>query len=489
MAIVIVIKIIMFTGRPLEEHVKTAKHVQMAQQVREAIQSGQLKPGEKLPSARTLGQLFGLNRHTIMVALQNLVAEGWLISELRKGYKVNQQLPVVESAQVELKNELYQPVLPQFSAPLAAVKSTQLSDYQYNFAGGLPDVKHFPFDEFRRSMNRICRSSNAAAFHYQNTAGEPALREQLKAYLRKGRGLSCEDVLVCNGSQEALFLVGQAFLSPGQGVAMEALGYPPARQAFLASGGVIHDIAQDEQGLCVDSLAECLSGADIRLVYLTPLHQYPTTITMSVARRLAIYKLCAQHGVFIVEDDYDHEFHYRCPPLQPIAANDPAQIVIYLSTFSKIMFAGARLGYVTAAPVVLQQLIRLKQLINHKNDVLLQLAIADWMATGCFERHLRRMTKLYQQRCDLMASQLTQFQNQGYDIEFKQPDGGMAFWVDLKRDIAFLPNKLHEASIYALTERAFCGSPRASYTHIRLGFAGQNTENITAGLKRIFELL
>ncbi|KZN58672.1 hypothetical protein N473_04365 [Pseudoalteromonas luteoviolacea CPMOR-1] len=478
----------MFTGLQLDKKNK-AKHIQMAEQVRSAIQKGHIKPGEKLPSARALGQLFSVNRHTVMNALQNLVAEGWLVSELRKGYKVNSQLPIVHSTQVNEQDAIFEPITPQFAAVIPNNSSPTLDEYTNNFAGGLPDITQFPFDEFRRSINKVCRSSNAHALHYQNVAGEPELRAQLKAYLRKARGLPCDDVLVCNGSQEALFLTAKAFLNPGEGVAMERLGYPPARQAFMVAGGIIYDIKQDEQGLCVEALAQCFASSTIRLLYLTPLHQYPTTLTMSVARRMAIYKLCAQHGVFIIEDDYDHEFHYRCPPLQPMAANDPAQIVIYLSTFSKIMFAGARLGYVTAAPAVLQQLVGLKRLINHKNDVLLQLAIADWMATGSFERHLRRMTKLYQQRCDLMAQKLGELKAQGFDIEFKQPDGGMAFWVDLKRDISDLPAKLEEAKIFAHTEQAFCHTKIERETHIRLGFAGQEAEKMTAGLDAIFALL
>ncbi|WP_327077595.1 PLP-dependent aminotransferase family protein [Pseudoalteromonas luteoviolacea] len=478
----------MFTGLPLDKKNK-AKHIQMAEQVRSAIQKGHIKPGEKLPSARALGQLFSVNRHTVMNALQNLVAEGWLVSELRKGYKVNSQLPIVHSTQVNEQDAIFEPITPQFAAVLPKNSSPTLDEYTYNFAGGLPDITQFPFDEFKRSINKVCRSSNAHALHYQNVAGEPELRAQLKAYLRKARGLPCDDVLVCNGSQEALFLTAHAFLNPGEGVAMESLGYPPARQAFMAAGGVIYDLKQDEQGLCVESLAQCFASSTVRLLYLTPLHQYPTTLTMSVARRMAIYKLCAQHGVFIIEDDYDHEFHYRCPPLQPMAANDPAQIVIYLSTFSKIMFAGARLGYITAAPAVLQQLVGLKKLINHKNDVLMQLAIADWMATGYFERHLRRMTKLYQQRCDSMAYKLNELKAQGFDIQFKQPDGGMAFWVDLKRDVSDLPAKLEVAKIFAHTEQAFCHAKVERETHIRLGFAGQEPEKISAGLDAIFALL
>ncbi|TQF71185.1 PLP-dependent aminotransferase family protein [Pseudoalteromonas luteoviolacea] len=479
----------MFSGTPLIDSTQQAKYVQLANQIRDAIQTGQLMPGDELPSARQLGLLFEVNRHTVMAAMQNLVAEGWLLSEVRKGYTVNTQLPVIESVKISQQAKVTEPIVPQFAYAVGDIESPSITQYKYNFAGGLPDVCCFPFDEFRRSMNRVCRQANASLLHYQSVAGEHVLKTQLLHYLRAARGLTCDDILVCNGSQEALFLIGQAFVQPGQCVAMEALGYPPARKAFQAAGASIVDIAQDQHGLCADSLAHCLSKNDVKLLYLTPLHQYPTTVTMPVSRRMEIYQLCVKHGVFIIEDDYDHEFHYSCPPLQPMAANDPAQIVIYLATFSKIMFAGARMGYVTASKPVLKQLTALKQIINHKNDVLMQLAIADWMASGNFERHLRRMTKLYRQRCEVMDKSLRGFQAQGYDIQYIKPQGGMAYWVDLKRDVSQLPKKLLQAGINAHTEQNFCHSPRALYTHIRLGFAGQAEQGIEQGLNALFDLL
>ncbi|KZN28660.1 hypothetical protein N480_11245 [Pseudoalteromonas luteoviolacea S2607] len=479
----------MFSGRPLDSNTQQAKYVQLASQIREAIQAGQLKPGDELPSARQLGLLFEVNRHTVMTAMQNLVAEGWLLSRVRKGYQVNTQLPIVDSVGTLQKTDETGPIKPQFAYTVGHEDLTLPTKYKYNFAGGLPDVALFPFDEFRRSMNRVCRNASAASLHYQNVAGERSLRTQLQHYLRTARGLTCDDILVCNGSQEALFLIGQAFIQAGQGVAMEALGYPPARKAFQAAGAQIFDLKQDKHGLCVDSLARCLSTNSVKLLYLTPLHQYPTTVTMPVSRRMEIYRLCVQHGVFIIEDDYDHEFHYSCPPLQPMAANDPAQIVIYLATFSKIMFAGARMGYVTASEAVLKHLTALKQIVNHKNDALMQLAVADWMAAGNFERHLRRMTKLYRQRCDVMDQLLQYYQKQGFAIEYTKPQGGMAYWVDLKQDVSQLPKKLLQAGINAHPEQNFCHSSKARYTHIRLGFAGQAEHDIENGLAALFDLL
>ncbi|WP_046004667.1 PLP-dependent aminotransferase family protein [Pseudoalteromonas rubra] len=479
----------MLTGAPLTQN--TPKYIQLAEQICDAIKQGHLQPDDPLPSARKLAELYGINRHTVMTALQNLVAQGWLCSAQRRGYRVNQALPVESSQLVVQPNTQARDIKPDFalSLPDTHTSSVEKETCEYSFAGGLADLSDFPYDEFRRHLSQACRAVNVPHLHYGNCSGEPALKQQLQHYLRRARALECDDLLVCNGSQEALFLIAKAFIKPGEGVAVESLGYPPAHCAFEACGATLHGIAQDKEGLSVDSLRACFERNKIKLLYLTPLHQYPTMVTLSVARRMAIYQLCTEYGVFIIEDDYDHEFHYRCPPLQPMAANDPHGIVIYVSTFSKIMFAGARMGYLVARADVLNQLVLLKQLMNHKNDILLQMALASWMASGEFERHLRRMTKRYQARCDAMALELKRYQAQGYALTFTVPDGGMAFWVNVHQDVSELGARAAEQGVYVQTEAEFWQFPQQNYTHIRLGFAGQSEEKMRAGLARIIALL
>ncbi|KNC65311.1 PLP-dependent aminotransferase family protein [Pseudoalteromonas ardens] len=479
----------MLTGVPLTQD--SPKHIQLAEQICVAIKQGHLRPNDPLPSARKLAQLYGINRHTVMTALQNLVAQGWLSSEQRRGYRVNQALPIESSQHIAKPSAQVRDIQADFALSLSAgeLSDRENTAYEYSFAGGLADLMEFPYDEFRRHLSQACRAVNVAQLHYGNCSGEPALKQQLRHYLRRARALECDDLLVCNGSQEALFLIAKAFIRSGEGVAVESLGYPPAHRAFEACGATLHGIAQDKEGLNVDSLRACFEQNRIKLLYLTPLHQYPTMVTLSIGRRMAIYQLCAEYGVFIIEDDYDHEFHYRCPPLQPMAASDPHGIVIYVSTFSKIMFAGARMGYLVARADVLSELTSLKQLMNHKNDILLQMALANWMASGEFERHLRRMTKRYQVRCDALASELQRYQQSGYPLTFTVPDGGMAFWVNTHQDVSGLSARAAELGVYVQTEAEFWRFPQQHYTHIRLGFAGQNEQKMRIGLSRIISLL
>ncbi|MCK8118259.1 PLP-dependent aminotransferase family protein [Pseudoalteromonas sp. 2CM37A] len=470
-----------------------AKYLQLAQAIRTAIIEGDIAVGAKLSSAREMAKAYQLNRHTIMNALQLLVAEGWLESHERSGYKVTQTLPIQGSANTKQVPALT-PKAYKFAKELAVpAPAMNLNNYKYNFAGGLPDLNSFPYKEFKRSLSHVFNHVDTSKFHYGDISGVSELKVQISNYLYKARNLKTSDLLVCNGSQEALFLISKAFISTNDFVAVETLGYPPARKAFAACGAQLVDIKQDEYGLCIDDLKAQLSRFSIKMLYLTPLHQYPTTVTLSPTRRMQIYQLCYQHGVMIIEDDYDHEFHYQCHPLQPMAADDPAGIVIYLSTFSKIMFSAARIGYICAAPDVIAQLNAWKQLMNHKNDVVMQLALAYFMKEGAFERHLKRMTKLYKHRYEAMDNSLRALQVKGLPIEYKKPDGGMAMWVNLNIDTANIKKHLHKRSIYLQTESEFyfCDSYRSlkpkHFSYLRLGFAGQSVEVMQEGINIIAE--
>ena len=470
---------------------RKAKYLQLAQALRSAIIKGDIAVGTKLSSAREMAQTYQLNRHTIMNALQLLVAEGWVESYERSGYKVTQTLPIQSSANTK-QVPVVTPKPYKFAKELAVpAPAMNLNDFKYNFAGGLPDLNCFPYKQFKRSLSYVFNNVDTSKFHYGDISGVSELKQQVSSYLHKARNLQVTDLLICNGSQAALFLISKVFINKGDFVAVETLGYPPARKAFVACGAQLVDIKQDEYGLCVDDLKAQLSRYSIKMLYLTPLHQYPTTVTLSPTRRMQIYQLCYEYGVMIIEDDYDHEFHYKCQPLQPMAADDPAGIVIYLSTFSKIMFSAARIGYICAPEEVIAQLSAWKQLLNHKNDVVMQLAVAHFMKEGSFEAHLKRMTKLYKQRFETMDNELNLMQSKGLPIEYVKPDGGMAMWVNLNINTAGLKPILQNKSIYLQVEHEFyfSGSVRSlkpkRFSYSRLGFAGQSIETMQTGLSLI----
>tara|TARA_R110002153_G_scaffold19073_3_gene65891 strand:+ start:12353 stop:13828 length:1476 start_codon:yes stop_codon:yes gene_type:complete len=466
-----------------------AKYLQLAETVRCAIRQGQLATGDKLPSVKSISEDLGLNRHTVMKSLAELVAEGWIESIQRVGYKVLHNLPIEQSKKLSkiADNSSHMDYrLVRSGIPLPTYPA---NDFEYNFAGGQPDLALFPFAEIKRCMSDVLSRPNTAQLSYGQSAGTPELIDQVKIYLRKSRAITEREIVITNGSQEALFIVAQLLLQSGDKVAVEELGYPPAMAAFRSTGAELVGVKQDELGMCPDALERQILKGNVRLIYLTPLHQYPTTVTLSMSRRMAIYQLAVQHNIPIVEDDYDHEFHYRCQPLAPMATQDPAQLVIYLSTFSKIMFPGARIGIMAVSKAMAKAVTEYRLLICHKSNVLMQAALAKWMESGGFTRHLRRTTRVNLQRRDHAISVLKKYSC----FEFDTPDGGMALWVKLKHgtevnegnpSAEWLANKCQQMGIYIQHERQFqLNNKRDRNGYIRLGFAGMSENKFADGIE------
>jgi len=485
------------------KHAK-AKYLLIADALRQAIKQGQVAPTEVLPSARKLAQQLEVNRHTVMAALAELVAQGWVEAKERSGYRVVEQLPIQTSKSADkaaskaiknkarLKTAKAKAFNWQFRLKQSLPVKVKASQYTYNFSGGQPDIRKFPFDEFKSHFSQVCQRPKYNNLSYGASQGEVELIEEISTYLRRVRSITDKKLMICNGSQEALFMVSQLLLQAGDKVAVEQLGYPPAWAAFKSAGAELVAIKQDERGIMPRHLETVLAKGSVKLLYLTPLHQYPTTVSLDISRRMQIYQLAAQYGVAIIEDDYDHEFHYKSQPIAPMAADDPAGLVIYISTFSKLMFGAARIGYVVADNTLIEQLAAYKMLMNHKSNVLVQQTVAKWMQQGGFEGHLRRMTRLYQKRRDYMVAMLEDYQQQGLPIHFEIPAGGMAIWLDTGQSIVGLKERLMAQGVYLQTEIEFNMHKHLSdekYRFIRLGFAAMSEEEVKQGLHIIMQTL
>ena len=476
------------------------KYRQLADVIRKAIRSGTLLAGDALPSVKSLSEDLLFNRHTVMKSLAELVAEGWIESRERIGYRVVADVPIEKSQQFtegDDKSTDNRVLNFRVIKPIKSIPLYPSSAYRYNFSGGQPDMALFPFSEFKSHMSDVLSRPQLDEFGYGDNAGTHDLREQVKHYIRKSRGVTERDIVITNGSQEALYIVAQLLLKAGDKVAVEALGYPPAMDVFENAGAELVSVKQDAYGIVPSDLEAKIVAGNIRLIYLTPLHQYPTTKTLSVSRRMAVYQLASTHNIPIVEDDYDHEFHFRCQPLAPMAANDPRQLVIYISTFSKIMFPGARVGFMAINHDFAKAVEAHRVLICHKSNVLMQSALARWMKSGGFERNLRRVTRQYQQRRDHAVKLLNQLDC----FEFTAPDGGMALWLKIKNKevkASVLAEKVKASGVYIQHEQNFLTTDvtrNMASTHehndeyIRLGYAGMSDENFAEGLALIVEYL
>lgn len=466
-------------------------YLNIADAIRAGIKNGTVVPGENLPSTRELAKQLDVNRHTVMSAYHELASQGWVETHLRQGYKVATTLPIINSSTERYKTkQIISPHKWRIVKDITTEMTKPASSYPFNFAGGTPDISIFPFNEFRSYMNEALNRPSLTDLNYGENNGFTPFIEQVKTYLRRVRSITNKEIIIVNGTQEALYILSKILLSDGDNVAVEELGYQPAWKAFKDSGANLIPVRQTSDGIDVEHLEKLIKTKNIKLLYLTPLHQYPTTSTLPISKRMKIYHLAQKYHIPIIEDDYDHEFHYDSQPLAPMAADDPAGLIIYLASFSKIMFPGCRLGAIAVDKSLASHIINYRTIINHKTNTILQDAVARWMKSGDFERHLRKTTRIYQQRRQCIIDNLNDFIKEGLNIEFTIPSGGMALWLNVGKNAENIARQAREKGIYLLSENNFhLNSKNNTDRFIRLGFCGLNEEGMTKGLVKLKPLL
>lgn len=464
-------------------------YLKIADAVRQLIVDGNLCPGDRLMSTRQLAAQLDVNRNTVINALAELVAEGWIIASERSAYRVNEVLPdgFFRTAQEHQFKKFAVKTdwdLGREGDLMAGFFNTPASRVLLDSSS--PDLRHFPINEFKSCMVEALTFSPQKILGYARgqSQGHPPLISALETYLRRYRSISDHELIVTQGSQEALFLCAQTFLGPGRSAAVPELSYPPAWEAFRASGARLTGIKSDSAGVDPDSLASIVKKQNIHMIYLTPLHQFPISKKLSQNRRNHIYAIAARHGIPIVEDDYDHEFHYETSTPIPMASRDSAQIVIYISTFSKILCPGIRIGFMAVPSVLLEPLAGFRRIMNLQQTTLTQDAVARWMQRPGFEKHLYAMRQLYQERRDYMIQGLNTIKATRPGLDFHPPEGGMAIWLDTGENSANLAKRALKQGIAIQQERIFHLYNQPG-PHIRLGFSAYSKKEIKQGLGQL----
>jgi GntR family transcriptional regulator/MocR family aminotransferase len=298
----------------------------------------------------------------------------------------------------------------------------------------------------------------------------------------RGLAVSAESIIVTRGSQMALALLARALIRPGDTVAVEHPGYRPAWEAFRLAGAQIVPMPVDERGLDVRALARRVSRRPIRAVYVTPHHQFPTTVTLTGPRRVELLDLAARERFAVIEDDYDHEFHYTGKPVLPLASHDRVGLVAYVGTLSKVLAPGLRLGFIAAPPNLIEQLVAYRSFIDLQGDHVLESAIADLLEDGLIQRHVHKMRRAYRARLEVLASALRR--QLGDFLTFREPSGGTAIWV-----------RTRSAQVMARWTRAsrdrgvlFDAGPAFTWTGAavpgaRLGFANLTEEELERAVR------
>ena len=365
-------------------------------QLRAAIVSGRLRPGDPLPPTRELAVRLSVSRSTVAAAYDRLHGEGFVRSQVGAGTFVSDDVPVhqlparsAEGAVAPLAGWARVPLPTAFATPA-----------RYEMRSGIPDAHRFPLDSWRRLTSRALRPTQVGRAYYDDPAGHLPLREAIARHIGVSRGVlvAADQVVVTNGTQQALDLVAAVLVAPGDEVAVEDPGYPPPRLLFEARGLRVSGVPVDDEGLVVEALPP---GA--RIVYVTPSHQYPLGTTMSLARRTALLRWADDHGAAIVEDDYDSEFRFAGRPVEPLQTLDRSGRVIYVGSFSKTMLPTLRIGFIAAPPTLVEALQAAKFVTDWHTSLPTQTALAWFLEEGHFARHVRRMRGVYHQRHDVVV--------------------------------------------------------------------------------------
>jgi len=472
--------------------------VRIARAISAEIRRGRLPAHARLPGSRELARSLAVHRNTVLAAYRELVAEGWIEPRHGQGTFVSPQLPAIKPPRAHklparaTEPSFHRPPALPFELPKPIEDALVLRPYpksMLRMLGGTPDLRRLPVEALARAMRRALRR-NPGLLSYADPAGHEPLRAALAGMLRITRGLVVEagDLCVTRGSQMALALVAYALVRPGDTVVVEALGYRPAWLALRHAGATLAPIPVDEQGLCVAALAKLCEQQTVRAVYLTPHHQYPTTVPLAPGRRLQLLALAKQRRFAVIEDDYDHEFHYEGRPLLPLASADQAGTVVYVGTLSKVFAPGLRLGFVAAPQALLQEVIRRRYYMDRQGDHVLEAALTELIEDGELQRHTRRMRRLYQARRDLCVERLGV--ELADELEFVVPNGGMALWARAARgiDVEAWFVRAEAAGVVFQSERHFTWDGRPG-SHLRLGYAALNEAELAAAVRRLRESL
>ena len=373
--------------------------------MRRAILSGLLSSGTRLPSTRTLATELDVSRTTVVTAFEGLLAEGYLEGKVGSGTFVANSLPddslsVAFEASREPGPARAGRGLSGRGTLLAATPATAVRDRgsPRAFRPGVPALNEFPDAVWRRILNNVWRRPSGGLLGYGDPAGYAPLRKAIAGYLGASRAVRCvpEQVIVVSGSQQALDLAARVLLDPGNAVWVEDPGYMGARGALSGAGARLVPVPVDGEGLEVAAGIEREPGA--RLACVTPSHQYPLGVTMSLGRRLELLGWAKRSGAWVVEDDYDSEYRYTGRPLEALQGLDGEGRVLYVGTFSKILFPALRLGYLVVPPDLIEAFVAARELTDRHPPTVDQAVLADFIAEGHFLRHLRRMRALYAER-------------------------------------------------------------------------------------------
>jgi GntR family transcriptional regulator/MocR family aminotransferase len=462
-------------------------YLQIARAISDEVRAGRLRPGDPLPGSRTLARTLGVQRLTVVSAFDELAAEGWIETQPARGTFISTALPDPEprrfSAEVE-RDRVPTRVRFDIAAAPPGEMPYDVPRGGLLFAPNRPDVRLVPVDLIGRAYRRAIRSAGDRLLGYGRPQGHERLRKAVAAMLASTRRIAArsDDVCITRGSQMALALLGRALLRPGDTVAVEELTHLPTVETFRSLGARVVAIPVDRDGLRVDAVERLARTAHLRALHVTPHHQFPTTVALSAARRLRLLELARVYRFAILEEDYDHEFHFDGAPVLPLASADRFGVVAYIGTFSKVLAPALRVGYIVAPSPLLQAVIAHRLHIDIQGDRVLEYALAELIEEGQIQRAIRRIRREYRARRDMLVAALRRWLPDS--LTFDVPAGGIALWVKAAPgfDIDEWAQRAHARGAVIVTAKAFSVSGRRR-PFARLGFASLNRDELSEGVR------
>ncbi len=463
-------------------------YMQLVHALIHEIERGRLPPGAPLPSSRDLASELSLNRKTVVTAYEELVAQSWLEADGRRGTSVATNLPDRQKPLASVNEP--RPRKPVYRFNPAPERSIAVpTGSRIKLDEGSPDGTLFPTEILARFYRRAAMgAARGRRLGYRDPRGSEALREQIAAMLREERGLVLgpQNICVTRGSQAGIALAAKLLARPGAVALAEALTYEPAVAALRATGQQVMPVRMDEDGIVVEDVERLCRTQQVSALFLTPHHQFPTTVSLSPQRRLRLIEVARQFGFAIIEDDYDHEYHFGLQPLLPMASYAP-DVVVYVGSLSKLLLPALRVGYIVAPEPVIEALAHQTSITDGMGSTLTEDTVALLLEDGEVRRHARKAARIYGERRDAFAQAV--HRSLGDYADARLPSGGLAMWLNF-HDRQALDRIEHGALAQGIS---FAMSESYRLAHdaphgLRLGFASHPESEAVAAIEVLGQL-
>lgn len=465
----------------VDKTLKTPVYQQITNQFTHLIRNGTLQSGQKIMSSRALSEVLSVHRKTVIMALDELLAQGWLETKQGSGTFVAKNLPEIKPQKLKERENIsikkagfnFEP------KPILQREVIKASD-KLHLDDGFPDPRLAPLLDLSRAYrSNLIHGNSYVKLGYGDTKGSFWLRQELAKYLNESRGLkiTSDNILIVRGTMMAMYLLTTAFIKRGDNVVLGEKTWSSAKINFQHAGANILTIPTDENGILVDALEDICQKQSVRLIYITSHHDYPTTVTLKADRRIKLLNLAQKHRFIVFEDDYDYDFHYQSKPLLPLASADNAGVVLYSGSFTKSISPAFRVGYLVAPEEIIEHLSYFRRIIDRQGDLILENALAELLQEGIIQKHLRKSLREYRGRRDVFCELLTK--NLKNEVNFQIPEGGMAVWTkfDESIDLVRTAEKALKNGLY-FSNGLQHNLPDTHINSTRLGFASSTVEEL-----------